>query len=116
MQPNWKPLEEKIGKRRCAGFMFMGRVNGINLFKHGITRQWLCLDDNGNCHIRQGNGFKQADFEIELAKIETALGEAGETFETVYDETYIGRKYEALARAGVRVIRIQVEPENVTIN
>jgi hypothetical protein len=23
MQPNWKPLEEKLGKERCAGLVFM---------------------------------------------------------------------------------------------
>ena len=28
MEPNWKPLEQKLGTKRCAGFMFMGRVNG----------------------------------------------------------------------------------------
>jgi hypothetical protein len=30
MEPNWKPLEAVLGPARCAGFMFMGRVNGIN--------------------------------------------------------------------------------------
>ena len=38
MEPNWKPLIDKLGERHCAGFMFMGRVNGINLYKHGIAR------------------------------------------------------------------------------
>jgi hypothetical protein len=31
MQLNWKPLEEKLGRKRCAGFMFKGQINGINL-------------------------------------------------------------------------------------
>ena len=26
---------------RCVGFMYMGRVNAINLYKHGITRSYL---------------------------------------------------------------------------
>ena len=26
MEPNWKPLENRLGAARCAGFMFMGRV------------------------------------------------------------------------------------------
>ena len=38
MEPNWKPLENRLGAARCAGFMFMGRMNGINLYKHGISR------------------------------------------------------------------------------
>jgi hypothetical protein len=44
MEPNLKPLEMKVGPARCVGFMFMGRVNGINLYKHGITRTYLNLD------------------------------------------------------------------------
>ncbi len=35
MEANWKPLENTLGAPRCVGFMFMGRVNGINLY---ITR------------------------------------------------------------------------------
>ena len=50
MEPNWKPLENRLGATRCAGFMFMGRVNGINLYKHGISRSYLFLDDDGNCY------------------------------------------------------------------
>lgn len=51
MAPNWKPLVAKLGKKRCVGFMFMGRVNGINLYKHGITRMYLNLDDSGECYV-----------------------------------------------------------------
>jgi len=46
MEPNWKPLVDKLGEERCVGFMFMGRVNGINLYKHGIARKYLNLDDS----------------------------------------------------------------------
>jgi hypothetical protein len=28
MQANWKPLEKRLGPARCAGFMYMGRING----------------------------------------------------------------------------------------
>jgi len=31
MKPIWVPLEHRLGRDHCAGFMFMGRVNGINL-------------------------------------------------------------------------------------
>lgn len=55
MRPNWKPLERKLGKKRCAGFMFMGRVNGVNLYKHGIARIYLNLDDFGRCYVARGN-------------------------------------------------------------
>jgi hypothetical protein len=49
MQPIWKPLEEKLGKGRCVGFMYMGRMNGVNLYKHGMSRTYLNLDDLGQC-------------------------------------------------------------------
>lgn len=54
MIPNWKPLETKLGPQRCAGFMYMGRVNGINLYKHGIARMYLNLDDSGACYAEVG--------------------------------------------------------------
>lgn len=50
MESNWKALEECLGSARCAGFMFTGRVNGINQYKHGISRRYLFLDGRGsNC-------------------------------------------------------------------
>ena len=55
MKPNWKPLEDHLGRARCVGFMFMGRINGINLFKHGIARLYLALDDRGQCLETRGH-------------------------------------------------------------
>jgi hypothetical protein len=83
MEPNWKPLEQRLGIKRCAGFMFMGRVNGINLYKHGIARMYLNLDDSGQCYVTRPNWrFERADFSSELAKLEAALSELGETLES----------------------------------
>jgi hypothetical protein len=53
--------------------MYMGRVNGINLYKHGITRTYLNLDDEGNCYIGTGSGCSLVDFEFELKKLEETL-------------------------------------------
>ena len=116
MKPNWKPLEDKLGRARCVGFMFMGRINGINLFKHGIARLYLALDDRGQCFVQRNSRYERADFETELAKIEAALREVGETLASPYDEEYSRRKQEALRRAGIPLVRIQVEPEDITIN
>lgn len=46
MEPNWKTLVDKLGEEHSVGFMFLGRVNGINLYKHGIARKFLNLDDS----------------------------------------------------------------------
>ncbi len=117
MIPNWKALETRLGPRRCAGFMFMGRLNGINLYKHGIARMYLNLDDSGACYVCRESGiYETADFAQELAKLEAALAELGETLESVYDEAYKARKERALREAGVSLLRIEVEPENRSLN
>jgi len=117
MEPNWKPLIARLGENRCAGFMFMGRVNGINLYKHGIARMYLNLDDSGQCYVTSEKWrFKRADFACELAKLEGALAELGETPESVYDESYIARKHDSLRRAGLPLRRIEIQPEDLSID
>ena len=117
MEPNWTPLEQKLGTKRCAGFMFMGRVNGINLYKHGIARMYLNLDDSGQCYVSRADWkFEKAEFASELAKVETALAELGETLETVYDEAYIAQKKDALRKAGISHERFEIQPEDLSIN
>jgi len=117
MEPNWKPLIDKLGERRCAGFMFMGRVNGINLYKHGIARLYLNLDDQCRCYIYRGEShFEPADFETQLQRLERVLAELGETLESVYDEAYIARKTKELRKAGIELERINVYPEDPFIH
>ena len=116
MTPNWKPLEGRLGPSRCAGFMYMGRINGVNLYKHGIARLYLALDDRGQCFVRCNSGYERADFDVELTKIVRVLNELDETLESPYDEEYIRRKQEALRRAGIPLMRIQLEPEDLTVN
>jgi len=114
--PNWKPLEEKLGRERCVGFMYMGRVNGINLYKHGMVRSYVNLTDSGECFAYGDGRFEKAEFASELAKIEVRLNELGETLESVYDEAYIARKQEALRRAGIPLVRFEIEPEDRSIH
>lgn len=117
MDPNWKPLVDKLGEERCVGFMFMGRMNGINLYKHGIARMYLNLDDRGQCYVCRAKWrFEKADFDAELEKLNAALAQLGETLESAYDESYIERKREALQRAGISHERIEIQPEDLSIN
>jgi len=117
MEPNWKPLTDKLGEQRCAGFMYMGRVNGINLYKHGIDRMYLNLDDRGQCYVcREKWRFEKADFDARLARLEAALAELGETLESVYDEAYIEQKKKALEAAGILHERAEIQPEDLSIN
>lgn len=117
MEPNWKPLENRLGAARCAGFMFMGRVNGINLYKHGISRSYLYLDDDGNCYAAAKHGcYLAADFDQELSQLEERLKRLGATLESSYDENFIAQKREVLRQHGVSLLTIQVEPDEVTIH
>jgi hypothetical protein len=101
MEPNWKPLGEKLGTERCAGFMFLDRVNGINR-NHGIARIYLNLDDSGQCCAsREHWKFEKAEFACELTKLEAALAELGETLESVYDEAYIAQKKDAWPKVSI---------------
>lgn len=117
MEPNWKPLIDKLGEKRCVGFMFMGRMNGINMYKHGIARMYLNLDDQGRCYLcREKWRFQVTDFSAELARIEALLAELGETLESAYDGTYVERKRRALEKIGILEERIEIEPQDWTIN
>ena len=113
VESNWKPREERLGSARCAGFMFMGRANGINQYKHGISRQYLFLDDEGRAYEAAGrNEFREIPVEEAIARVEAPLQEMGETLETPYDATYISRKDAALREAGFDVLRIRIVPED----
>lgn len=113
MEANWQPLEAKLGEPRCAGFMFMGRLNGINQYKHGLSRHYLFLDDQGRAYEAAGrNEFREILFDEALARVEALLEEIGETLETPYNSTYISRKEEALRTLGIDVLRLQIMPED----
>ena len=75
--------------------MYMGRVNGINLYKHGITRTYLNLGDEGNCYIATASGcYGLVDFEFELKKLEKTLKGLHATLETPYDDVFIAESEE----------------------
>jgi len=99
-----------------VGFMDMARINGINLYKHGTSRTYLNRDDSGQCYKYRNSRFEKADFAVELAKLEAILAELGDTLRSVYDETYIARKEEALREAGIPLVRIEIEPEDRSIH
>ncbi len=116
MRANWKPLEEKLGALRCVGFMFMGRLNGIYQYKHGISRRYLFLDYFGRAYESAGrNQFREIAFEAALERVEEPLGALGATLETPYDADYVRRKSAALREAGIETLRILIEPDDGTV-
>jgi hypothetical protein len=96
--------------------MYMARINGINLYKHGISRTYLNLDDSGQCYKYRTTHFEKAEFAMELARLEASLAELSETLKSVYDEAYIAQKEKALRDAGVPLLRVEIEPEDRSIH
>ena len=95
--------------------MFMGRLNGVNQHKHGLSRRYLFLDDEGRAYEAAGRGrFREIPFEEALARVEAPLHAMGETLETAYDEAYMRRKEAALRATGIETVRIVIEPEEST--
>ena len=105
MEPNWKPLEARLSPARCAGFMFMGRLNGINQYKHGISRRYLLLDDEGRAYQAFGkNEFREVPIAEALARVEAPLKEMGETLETPYDSAYVRPQRSSAPRGWDRTV------------
>lgn len=67
--PNWKPLEAKLAPKHCAEFMWMYRENGIDYYKHVITRRYLRLDSSGRCVVEATDGWKEAAFDQEWKRV-----------------------------------------------
>jgi hypothetical protein len=115
VEPNWKPLEEKLGSARCVGFMFMGRINGINQYKHGITRTYLNLDDQGNCRVRANGVYVPGNWDVELARLEACLANLGASLTTAYDDAFIASKQKELQRKGISLLTLTVDPRDTKI-
>ncbi len=99
MDPNWKPLEQRLGPERCSNFMYMGRVHGINLYKHRISRQYLNLADDCRCFEYAGcHGFREIPFDGALARVEEPLIQIGESPRTAYDGPFRATRTEALRK------------------
>jgi len=87
-----------------------GGSNGINQYKHGISRRYLFLDDDGVAYERVHGGFRRIAMSEAMTRIEEPLREIGETLETPYDSEYIRRKDAAVRAAGFKVLRFKIDP------
>lgn len=62
---NWTPLEQKLEPELCAEFMWMFRENGVEHYKHIVTRRYMRLDGDGRCLACTNDGLKEVPFEQE---------------------------------------------------
>src|ERR1700720_3605534 len=80
----------------------------FNQYKHGLSRRYLFLDDDGRAYEAAGRKeFREIPFDEALARVEGPLKELGETLETSYDDAYVNRKEAVLRAAGIEVLRIR---------
>lgn len=63
-EPDWEPLKLVFG-----GFMFMGYCDGIRMYKHHDTRNYLNLDEHGAAYRWLGEkiGYVQVPIEDAIA-------------------------------------------------
>ena len=123
--PDWGPLEELLGPcgageggghSPACGFMFMGMVagppgsGGIRLYKHGISRRYLNLDERGQAYRYDplSDSYRPVPLAEALQHVFGPLPEMGESVCTPYDEDYIRRRDEALRRAGFTVLSADI--------
>jgi len=96
--------------------MFMGRINSVFLYKHGLSRRYLNLGDDGRAFRYLGkNRFEEIAFEDALLWVSEPLIEMGETLETPYDDEYRMRRSAALRSAGWEELRVEVEPVDIVV-
>lgn len=116
MEANWEPLIKALGETRCVGFLFMGTLNGLYAYKHGITRSYLYLDSDANSYSYTGDGcFARAELASQLRKLEADLEALGYTVETPYDDEFIAMKRRVFARHGIPIKVVQLEPRELTV-
>jgi len=74
---NWAPLERWLAPVQCAEFMWMYREDGVEHYKHIVSRKYLLLDQDGRCLARTAEGLAEAPFEQEWKRA-TGRTEGGE--------------------------------------
>lgn len=117
--PDWGPLELVLNEKWLDGFMFMGKhpidaahPNKIlHQYKHGITRRYLILDNEGIAYRYdpKGNTYHPIPLEQAVDRAFEGIERMGETRESKYNREYIERRNKALMEAGFTVSRATPE-------
>jgi len=71
---NWAPLERWLAPVQCAEFMWMYREDGVEHYKHIVSRKYLLLDQDGRCLARTAEGLREAPFEQEWRRVTGRTG------------------------------------------
>lgn len=107
-EPDWEPLHVVLPLEWCDGFMWMYRVTQddavIELYKHGITRRYLNLDQLNRAYEFNGEGYDPIPVAVAVDRVFAGIGEMGWTRETRYDEEFVAEKHRMLREVGWTVI------------
>lgn len=107
-EPDWEPLRVVLPLEWCDGFMWMYRVTQgdatIELYKHGITRRYLNLDQFNRAYRFNGEGYDRIPVATAVDRVFADIEGTGWTRETRYDEEFVAEKHRQLREAGWTVI------------
>ena len=73
---NWVPLESRLAPELCSEFMWMYRDNGVEHYKHIVTRRYMRLDQGGRCLAWTDDGVREVPFEQEWKRVSGRAGES----------------------------------------
>jgi len=106
--PVWGPLEKVLPYKWCGAFMYMGRTRGIHLYKHGFTRRYLNIDDDGSTYrYLPGSGRYVAMNRFEAVEsVFEGLAEMGIDRAAPYDDEARRRRQKAMEDAGMSLISL----------
>lgn len=107
-EPDWAPLEKVLPYEECGGFMFMGYVGEIRMYKHGFTRRYLNLDPEGNAYgyIAKTNGYVRLPLDMAIDEVFWGIEECGVRRSTPYSDEEQAKRQKAMEEAGWTVIRM----------
>ncbi len=106
--PDWGPLETVLPMEWCDGFMWMYRVEqdeaNIELYKHGITRRCLNLDQDNKAYRFTGTDYIQIPVAEAIDWVFAGIEEMGRSRDIAYDQDFVAEKHRQLREAGWTVI------------
>jgi hypothetical protein len=107
-EPDWEPLHVVLPLEWCDGFMWMFRVEEgdavVEMYKHGITRNYLMLDQHNRAYRYTGDGHVRIPVALAIDHVFAGIEEMGWSRETAYDEEFVAEKHRQLREAGWTVI------------
>ena len=71
---NWVPLERRLTPVQCAEFMWMYRADGVEHYKHIVSRRYLLLNQDGRCLARTAEELMEVPFEQEWRRVTGRTG------------------------------------------